>query len=267
MSIYVATVTNISKYKSIKNKKTSTFLTNKILLVSGEDTSSKTSPVEPITTAVPELEPEIKSETVQQQLATEPTTSAVSSSSATPEPTAEPEPESEPEPKSAVEGAKAAAEEASNPEPEPEANPEPETQPEAESKPEPEPEPESAAAEPEPEPEAEPKPELRSNELEEEEEAYPEPKVAGGSTWTPRGDFHGMDCTDMVIGMARGSTSRVWDFYTRYLEKLKSKQRPVTTTPSSNVFFMYFIQHCFICRPSDSTVSEDAGIEPGTVAT
>jgi hypothetical protein len=28
---------------------------------------------------------------------------------------------------------------------------------------------------------------------------------------------------------------------------------------------MYVIQHCFICRPSDSTVSEDAGsgIEPG----
>jgi hypothetical protein len=24
---------------------------------------------------------------------------------------------------------------------------------------------------------------------------------------------------------------------------------------------MYCIQHCFICRPSDSTVSEDAGIE------
>ncbi len=31
--------------------------------------------------------------------------------------------------------------------------------------------------------------------------------------------------------------------------------------------FMYGIQHCFICRPSDSTVSEDAGIEPRTVAT
>jgi hypothetical protein len=27
------------------------------------------------------------------------------------------------------------------------------------------------------------------------------------------------------------------------------------------------IQHCFICRPSDSTLSEDAGIEPRTVAT
>jgi hypothetical protein len=31
-------------------------------------------------------------------------------------------------------------------------------------------------------------------------------------------------------------------------------------------FFMYDIQHCFICQPSDSTVSEDAGIEPMTVA-
>jgi hypothetical protein len=32
-------------------------------------------------------------------------------------------------------------------------------------------------------------------------------------------------------------------------------------------FFQYFIQHCFICRPSDFTVSEDAGIGPRTVAT
>ncbi len=33
------------------------------------------------------------------------------------------------------------------------------------------------------------------------------------------------------------------------------------------LFFMYFSKHCFICRPTDSTVSEDAGIEPRTVAT
>ncbi len=32
-------------------------------------------------------------------------------------------------------------------------------------------------------------------------------------------------------------------------------------------FFVYDIRHCFICRPSDPTVSEDAGIEPRTVAT
>ncbi len=31
--------------------------------------------------------------------------------------------------------------------------------------------------------------------------------------------------------------------------------------------FFYVIQHCFICRPSDSTVSKDAGIEPRMVAT
>jgi hypothetical protein len=29
---------------------------------------------------------------------------------------------------------------------------------------------------------------------------------------------------------------------------------------------MHDIQHCFICRPSDSTVTEDAGIEPRVVA-
>jgi hypothetical protein len=32
-------------------------------------------------------------------------------------------------------------------------------------------------------------------------------------------------------------------------------------------FSAYIIQHCFICRPSDSTVPTDAGIEPRTVAT
>jgi hypothetical protein len=30
---------------------------------------------------------------------------------------------------------------------------------------------------------------------------------------------------------------------------------------------MYVIQHCFICRPSDLTVSDDAGIKPRPIAT
>jgi hypothetical protein len=30
--------------------------------------------------------------------------------------------------------------------------------------------------------------------------------------------------------------------------------------------FLYFIQHSFLCRPSDSTVLEDAGIEPRTIS-
>jgi hypothetical protein len=33
------------------------------------------------------------------------------------------------------------------------------------------------------------------------------------------------------------------------------------------LFISYFIQHCFICRPSDSTVPTYAGIESRTVAT
>jgi hypothetical protein len=32
-------------------------------------------------------------------------------------------------------------------------------------------------------------------------------------------------------------------------------------------FFLSFSQQCLICRPADSTVSEDAGIEPRNVAT
>ncbi len=32
-------------------------------------------------------------------------------------------------------------------------------------------------------------------------------------------------------------------------------------------FVQYFIEHCFICRSLDSTVSEDGRIEPRTVAT
>jgi hypothetical protein len=31
-------------------------------------------------------------------------------------------------------------------------------------------------------------------------------------------------------------------------------------------FFQYFIQHCFFYRPTDFTVSKDAGIEPRTSA-
>ncbi|XP_073993780.1 DOMON-like domain-containing protein nahoda isoform X1 [Rhodnius prolixus] len=33
--------------------------------------------------------------------------------------------------------------------------------------------------------------------------------------YAPRNDFSPMDCTDMVIGMARGTSFRIWDFYAR----------------------------------------------------
>ncbi len=38
-------------------------------------------------------------------------------------------------------------------------------------------------------------------------------------------------------------------------------------TTAEFFLFMYVIQHCFICRPSDSTVSEDVWMEPRTTAT
>jgi hypothetical protein len=33
--------------------------------------------------------------------------------------------------------------------------------------------------------------------------------------YAPRHDFNAMDCTDIVIGSARGTASRIWDYYTR----------------------------------------------------
>nr|CAD7259493.1 unnamed protein product [Timema shepardi] len=40
-------------------------------------------------------------------------------------------------------------------------------------------------------------------------------KVSSAHPYTPIHDFHAMDCTDIIIGSARGTTSRIWDYYTR----------------------------------------------------
>ena len=49
------------------------------------------------------------------------------------------------------------------------------------------------------------------------EEGEPEPELKGEgvTSFTPKGEFHAMDCVDMVIGMARGDASRILDYYTR----------------------------------------------------
>jgi hypothetical protein len=61
-----------------------------------------------------------------------------------------------------------------------------------------------------------------------------------------------------------------------YMGPTPSRPLPTTADPAAMAhfpnwgifgFFQYFIQHCFICRPSDSSVSEDAGSEPRTVVT
>jgi hypothetical protein len=54
--------------------------------------------------------------------------------------------------------------------------------------------------------------------------------------------------------------------------KLNKNVRFKSPPPPTKVFYFLFLgggfsNYCFICRPSDSTVPTDAGIEPRTVAT
>ncbi|KAB7506882.1 hypothetical protein Anas_02118 [Armadillidium nasatum] len=142
---------------------------------------------------------------------------------AEPEPSAEgePEPSAEGEPEPSAEGepepsAEGEPEPLAEGEPEPSAEGEPEPTAEGESEPSAEGEPEpSAKSEPEPSAEGEPEPEPTA-------EGKPEPAAkAPKSTskknpYTPRGKtLHPMDCIDVVIGMARGTYYRAFDYYTR----------------------------------------------------
>nr|XP_014100024.1 uncharacterized protein LOC106624750 isoform X5 [Bactrocera oleae] len=183
-----------------------------------------------LTTSEPSAEPE-------------PEPSAEPEPKAEPEPSAEPEPKAEPEP-SAEPQPEPSAEPEPKAEPEPSAEPEPTAAPEPKSEPEPvaEPAPEPTA---EPEPSAEPEPaastkskrvakhdddQLQSMEgvtsvatsvsyrvsssAGRRRRQAPEPKLRL-NPYTPKFDFNPMDCTDIVIGSARGMASRVGDYYTR----------------------------------------------------
>ncbi len=61
----------------------------------------------------------------------------------------------------------------------------------------------------------------------------------------------------VIKHLALGTVLRRKEFY---LVLLVNRNR-------RNCNFSYYIQHYFICRPSDSTVPTDAGIKPRTVAT
>ena len=39
--------------------------------------------------------------------------------------------------------------------------------------------------------------------------------------YQPKGSMHPMDCSDIIIGMARGSFSKIYDAYTRDRSDLK----------------------------------------------
>jgi hypothetical protein len=75
------------------------------------------------------------------------------------------------------------------------------------------------------------------------------------------GNFISSFSSGTVINYGSGSDS---DFLTSYGSGSNSFFLNIFL---GDFFFSYCIQHCFICRPSDSTVPTDAGIESRTVAT
>lgn len=70
------------------------------------------------------------------------------------------------------------------------------------------------ASEPKSEPESEPKSEPES-EPKSEPESEPSSTKYVTHQYAPKHDFNPMDCTDIIIGMARNQTSRILDYYTR----------------------------------------------------
>ncbi|XP_046972493.1 uncharacterized protein LOC124539236 [Vanessa cardui] len=164
---------------------------------------------EPKSQPEPSPEPKAKSENFREPKSEpEPSPEPKSEPEPTPEPKSEPEPS--PEPKSEPEPS---PEPKSEPEPSPEPKSEPEPSPEPKSEPEPSPEPKSEP-EPFPNPEPEPNAEVDSEYLlvkgfTEESGYFP------SHEYVPKFDFNPMDCTDIVIGTAKGNYHRVLDYYTR----------------------------------------------------
>ncbi|XP_063905310.1 uncharacterized protein LOC135124283 isoform X2 [Zophobas morio] len=182
------------------------------------------------------------------------------------EPTAEPKTEPEPEPK---------AEPKSEPEPEPKSEPEPEpkSEPEPEPKSEPEPEPKS-----EPEPQAEPEPHPEPVKTHSNLEVAPTGKQESLNPYTPRHDFNPMDCTDIIIGSARGTASRIADYYTRdrstpRMDTFWGGKNDLTAAmgfEKDGVTTILFRKKLKATEPSDHTIEEDLmhvifaqGQEPG----
>ena len=77
--------------------------------------------------------------------------------------------------------------------------------------------------------------------------------------------FHNLQGTMSHRPLTNASSLKITAAYWPGFQQLRPQNKyPV----KHNVFFsMYCIQHCFICRPLDSAVSEAAGIESRTVAT
>ncbi|CAK1547848.1 unnamed protein product [Leptosia nina] len=160
----------------------------------------------------PELEP-----TPEPESEPEPSPEPKSEPEPSPEPKSEPEPS--PEPKSQPEPSPVPLQNLNQPksEPEPTSEPksEPEPSPEPKSKPEPSPE-TNSKPEPTPEPESTPEPNAEADaENFLVKGLYEETGYFPSHEYVPKFEFNPMDCTDIVIGTARGNYHRVLDYYTR----------------------------------------------------
>ncbi|XP_069356051.1 uncharacterized protein [Maniola hyperantus] len=219
------------KHKSLKPKPKQLTELNDNFKIKPTSTPEPTSEPEPTAKPEPSPEPEPTSEP-------EPTPEPKAEPEPSPEPKSEPEPtsepKSEPEPTSELKSQPKPTSELHprskpepNPEPksEPEPTPEPKSEPEPTSEPEPEPESKSEpSSEPEPSPEPTSEPE-HSPEPEPNAEADYENLLVKGLSeetgyypsheYVPKFDFNPMDCTDIVIGTAKGNYHRVLDYYTR----------------------------------------------------
>ncbi|XP_030757103.1 uncharacterized protein LOC115882976 isoform X2 [Sitophilus oryzae] len=234
-----------------------------------EPTSEPKSEPEP--TSEPNSEPEPNLETKSEpEPITEPTAEPISE----PVPKSEPEPSSEPEPTSEPKSQpKPNPEPKSEPEPNPEPKSEPETNPEPKFEPEPNPEPKSEP-EPNPEPKSEPEPSseptAEPNKSTHVNVVSAAPKVEDGAAenlnaYTPRHDFNPMDCTDIIIGSARGTASRIGDYYTRdrstpRMDNFWGGKNDLTAAlgfEKDGITTILFRKKLEAKEPSDHTIEED----------
>jgi DOMON domain len=83
--------------------------------------------------------------------------------------------------------------------------------------------------------------------------------------YTPKHDFNPMDCTDIVIGTARGEMSRIWDYYTRdrstpRLDTFYGGKSELTSTggfEKDGITTIIFRKKLSADEPTDHSITDD----------
>jgi hypothetical protein len=91
------------------------------------------------------------------------------------------------------------------------------------------------------------------------------PWCAQSTTVPPLSDFPSHTPPTLPTLFQRQSADDKHDHTNNFVHFLTRLPFVLLTEGFLDFLCLHFSQHCFICRPSDSAVSEDAGIEPRTV--